>query len=105
MEVDIQRTRSRRDSRINRDVTLCFERQGRICAARLIDGRIQCDGCDLIGIRCLYRNSRAVIQQTINRVAVDPRGHIAAILAGCIIAAVIAAIFIAIRDRATASRL
>ena len=61
MEVDIQRTRSRRDSRVNRDVALCFERQGRICAARLIDGRIQCDGRDLIGIRCLYRNSRAVI--------------------------------------------
>ena len=105
MEVDIQRTRSRRDSRVNRDVALCFKRQRRICATRLIDGRIQCDGCDLIGIRCLYRNSRAVIQQTINRVAVDPRGHIAAGRAGCIIAAVIAAIRIAIRDRTTATRL
>ena len=105
MEVDIQRTRSRRDFLVDRDVTLCFERQGRISTARLVDGRIHCDGCDLIGIRCLYRNSRAVIQQTINRVAVDPCGHIAAGRAGCIIAAVIAAIRITIRDRTTATRL
>ena len=61
MEFDVQRTRSRLDSRVNRDVALCFERQRRIFATRLIDGRIQCDGRDLIGIRCLYRNSRAVI--------------------------------------------
>ena len=105
MEVDIQRTRSRRDSRVDRDVALCLKRQGRICATRLIDGRIQCDGRDLIGIRCLYRNSRALIQQTINGVAVDPCGLIAAGRAGCIIAAVIAAIRIAIRDSTTATRL
>ena len=105
MEIDVQRTRSRRDFLVDRDVALCFERQGRICAARLIDSRIQCDGRDLIGIRCLYRNSRALIQQTINGVAVDPCGLIAAGRAGCIIAAVIAAIRIAIRDSTTATRL
>ena len=54
MEVDIQRTRSRLDSRVDRDVALCLERQGRIFALRLIDGRIHRDGRDLIGIPCLY---------------------------------------------------
>ena len=105
MEVDVQRTRGRRDFLVDRDVALCFERQRRTFATRLFDGRIQRDGRDLIGIRCLYRNSRAVIQQTINGVAVDPRGLIAASCAGCIMAAVIAAIRIAIRDRTTATRL
>ena len=36
MEIDVQRTRSRRDFLVDRDVALCFERQGRICAARLL---------------------------------------------------------------------
>ena len=54
MKVDIQRSRRRRDSRVDRDVALCLERQGRIFALRLIDGRIHRDGRDLIGIRCLY---------------------------------------------------
>ena len=54
MKVDIQRSRRRRDSRVDRDVALCLERQGRISATRLIDGRIHRDGRDLIGIRCLY---------------------------------------------------
>ena len=40
MKVDIQRSRRRRDSRVDRDVALCLERQGRISATRLIDGRI-----------------------------------------------------------------
>ena len=104
MEVDIQRTISRRDSRVDRDVALRFERQGRICATRLIDGRIQRDGRDLIGIRCLYADTRTVIQQIRNRLAVDPRGLIAAGRAGCIVAAVITAICIAICDRTTATR-
>ena len=105
MKVDIQRSRRRRDSRVDRDVALCLERQGRISATRLIDGRIHRDGRDLIGIRCLYRNSRALIQQVVDGIAVDPRGHIAAGRAGCSIAAVIAAIRIAIRDSTTATRL
>ena len=105
MEVDIQRTRSRRDFRVDRDIALCFKRQRRIFATRLIDGRIQCDGRDLIGIRCLYADTRTVIQQIRNRLAVDPRGLIAAGRAGCIVAAAIAAICIAIRDRTTATRL
>ena len=104
MEVDIQRTISRRDSRVDRDVALRFERQGRIFATRLIDGRIQRDGRDLIGIRCLYADTRTVIQQIRNRLAVDPRGLIAAGRAGCIVAAVITAICIAICDRTTATR-
>ena len=105
MEVDIQRTRSRLDSRVDRDVALCLKRQGRICAARLIDGRIQCDGRDLIGIRCLYRNSRALIQQGVDGIAVDPCGLIAAGRARRIIAAAIVSLVLLIAlDSFTVSR-
>ena len=104
MEVDIQRSRRRRDSRVDRDVALCLKCQGRIFDLRLIDGRIHRDGRDFIGIRCLYRNSRALIQQVVDGSAVDPRDLIAAGRAGCSIAAGIAAIRIAIRDSFTARR-
>ena len=105
MEVDIQRTRSRLDFRVDRDIALCLKRQGRICAARLIDGRIQCDGRDLIGIRCLYRNSRALIQQGVDGIAVDPCGLIAAGRARRIIAAAIVSLVILIAlDSFTVSR-